>query len=633
VVNMDSSDGEEPESFASELNVAHSEEENMNSRTILYRAMAWVLLVALLGSLAGSVPTIAASNPKRTGTVLQGRASGERTGASLSLPAAAAGTGWEEVGAGSASGGGISNNGSDSRYPSIAVAPDGTPYVTWHDNSDGDYEVYVRRWTESSWAEIGAGSASGGGISDNDGNSQLPWVSIAPDGTLYVAWDDDGSGDREIYVRRWMESCWAEMSGSASGGGVSDNDGVSRFPRIAIASGGTIYITWQDDSDGDNEVYVRRWTGSSWVEMGGSASGGGISNNGGDSGYPSIDVAPDGTVYVAWQDDSDGDNEIYVRRWTGSSWAEVGAGSASGGGISNNSSDSRYPRLAIAPDGVPYVTWQDDGAGDNEIYVRRWTGSSWAEIGAGSASGGGISDNSGESLDSWLDVAPDGVPCVVWEDYSGGDGEIYVRYWNEGNWAETGAGSASGGGISDNSGDSRRPAVAIAPNGTSYVAWYDYSVGNYEIYVRQWERVMPSGPSLVYLPLMLEHCISYASPCDASNNHCEDYDSYDVAYGPLGPNVAYRAYPEDKKDYYYFRLRSTASVIVHVADYSALGWLVVRRDDPPDLTPIGWDERKSGGDTALEVILSSLSPGKYYVHIDTTSGYNTSTRYTLTVSY
>ena len=40
--------------------------------------------------------------------------------------------GWEEVGLGSASGGGISSGiHAVSQSPSLAIAPDGTPYVAW----------------------------------------------------------------------------------------------------------------------------------------------------------------------------------------------------------------------------------------------------------------------------------------------------------------------------------------------------------------------------------------------------------------------------------------------------------------------------------------------------------------------
>jgi hypothetical protein len=182
-------------------------------------------------------------------------------------------------------------------------------------------------------------------------------------------------------------------------------------------------------------------------------------------------------------------------------WQEVGAGSASSGGISDNDGDSFWPSLAVAPDGRPYVAWCDDSSGDWEIYVRRWNGSIWEEVGAGSASGGGISAN--EGWWSWapsLAIAPDGRPYVAWKDYSGVYGEIYVRRWNGSIWEEVGSGSASGGGISDNIGDSVWPSVAVAPDGRPYVAWRDTSGGDSEIYVRRWVY-----RELVYLPLVFKN--------------------------------------------------------------------------------------------------------------------------------
>ncbi len=133
-----------------------------------------------------------------------------------------------------------------------------------------------------------------------------------------------------------------------------------------------------------------------WVEMGiGSASGGGISNNSGLSKQPSAVGEPGGTVYVAWHDATSGNREIYVRRWNGSGWIEAGSGSANGGGISNNSGASFAASVAVAPDGTLYVAWHDASAGDREIYVRRWDGVDLGEVGTGSATGGGISDKAG----------------------------------------------------------------------------------------------------------------------------------------------------------------------------------------------------------------------------------------------
>jgi hypothetical protein len=400
--------------------------------------------------------------------------------------------GWYEVGSGSASGGGISNSPNESQQPSAVAALDGMIYVAWHDGAEGaDYEIYIRRWNGSNWAEVGSGSATGGGISNNSGQSYVPSVAVAPNNTPYIAWHDDSvvTDVPEIYVRRWNGSSWEEVgTGSATGGGISNNINGSYWPSAAVDPNGMPYVAWEDGAEGgDYEIYVRRWNGSSWEEVGtNSATGGGISMNNGNSFHPSVAIAPDGTPYVAWDDDGTGDAEVYVRRWNGSSWEEVGTGSATGGGISNNGGGSSEVSIAIAPDGTPYVAWRDTSGGDDETYVRRWNGSNWEEVGVGSASGGGISNNSGGSHAPSIAIASDNTPYVAWHDNSSGNDQIYVRRWNGSSWEEVGTGSASGSGISNNSGASLLPALAVAVDDTPYAAWWDNSGNNFDIYVRQW---------------------------------------------------------------------------------------------------------------------------------------------------
>ena len=395
---------------------------------------------------------------------------------------------WQEAGPGSASSGGISNSARDSLDPSLAIAPDGTPYVAWLDASDGDWEIYVRRWTGSSWEEVGAGSASEGGVSDNYGGSFSPSLAIAPDGNVYLAWADMTYGDGEIYVLRWDGSSWQEVgAGSASGGGISNNANGSWVPSLAIAPDGMPWVAWEDESSWNTEIYIRRWSGFSWETVGsGSASGAGISNSNGGSYDPALAIGADGSAFVAWEDNSDGDKEIYVRRWNGTSWEEAGVGSARWGGISYNIGDSRFPSPAVAPDGSVTIAWQDRSSGENEIYVLRWDGSSWQEVGAGSSSSSGISDNAGDSWLPSLALDSDGTPYVSWENHDGWNNDIYIRSWNGASWEELGAGSASRSGISDNAGLSDDPTMAIGPNGTPYIAWEDDTSNGWEIYVKRY---------------------------------------------------------------------------------------------------------------------------------------------------
>jgi len=134
----------------------------------------------------------------------------------------------------------------------------------------------------------------------------------------------------------------------------------------------------------------------------------------------------------------------------------------------------------------------------------------------------------------------------------------------------------------------------------------------------------------VYLPAVLKNLIHYAPPCSASNNYCEPYDTWQTAYGPLEPGVAYQAYPDDGSDYYYFELSTTRSVTIKVENYQATGDLILykhREGDNPEFVA-QWG---IGGPT-MTIGPRSLQAGKYYVRVYTTQGHNTTSLYTLTVA-
>ena len=197
------------------------------------------------------------------------------------------------------------------------------------------------------WEPAGSGAASGGGVSGNSGESTDPHMAAAPDGRLYLAWEDTSAGDSEIYLRRWEGSGWQPLGASAGGGGISDTAGIAKRAWVAFAADGDVYVTWNDNSSGNDEIYVRRWDGSGWVAAGsGAASGGGISRTAGESRAPRMAFSGN-TPTVCWADDTTGDWEIYVRRLENGTWKELG-GSAGGGGISDNSSLSAPARSRSA---------------------------------------------------------------------------------------------------------------------------------------------------------------------------------------------------------------------------------------------------------------------------------------------
>jgi hypothetical protein len=422
---------------------------------------------------------------------------------------------WKEIGTGSASCGGISASAGTSSSPSLATDADGAPIIAWSDNSNGNYEIYVRKWQWDAtnkrwgWDEMGGGSASDGGISNNNGSSKSPSLAVSKNGVPVIAWSDDSSGDYEIYVKRYNKTnqSWDNVgASSASGMGISNTAGDSSFPSLAFDSDGDPVVAWEEATGEAHgfivkaDIYLKRWKGGAWGGMDGSASPGGISKSD-HSWSPSLAINPvDGEPIVAWTEYTGGEQEIYLRKWGWDeknqrmAWIEMG-NSASLGGVSNNGGGyydgSDLPSLAIDSSGTPIVGWRDGTSGNLEIYVKRWNKSlkAWVEMG-GSAHGPGISytgdDWPGAGFPS-LALDPGGAPIVAWEDTVGSGLEVYVKRWNGAAWVELGDGSASGGGIS-NTGEASIPSLAIG-GGRPIVAWPDRLAGDQEIFIRR-------GPTL-----------------------------------------------------------------------------------------------------------------------------------------
>ena len=203
-----------------------------------------------------------------------------------------------------------------------------------------------------------AGVSFGGQInlSNNSGTSQSPQVAISGS-NVYVVWTDDSSGNNEILFKASSDS--GVTFGSIIN--LSNNAGSSSAPVIS-ATGTDVYVAWTDTTPGNNDVLFVASTNS------GSSFGGqvNLSNNAGSSSAPVISAT--GTdVYVAWVDDTPGNNDIFFK-------TSDNSGSTFGGlqNLSSNSGFSTSPAIASSGTSV-YVAWQDNTLGNYEILFEAGT--------------------------------------------------------------------------------------------------------------------------------------------------------------------------------------------------------------------------------------------------------------------
>jgi hypothetical protein len=294
----------------------------------------------------------------------------------------------------------LTNKTERSEYPSVAVSGS-VVHIVWMDYCDGNWEIYYKRSTD--W---GISWGTDTRLTNNTGYSGLPSVAVSGS-VVHLVWHDyrDGISNNEIYYKRSTDAGVSWETDTR----LTNNTADSWPPSVAV-SGSVVHVVWFDDRDGNQEIYYKRSTdgGVSW------GADTRLTNDTANSGYPSVAVYGS-VVDVVWNDERDGNREIYYKRSTdsGVSW---GADTR----LTNNIAYSKYPSIAVSGSLV-HVVWQDYRVSNDEIYYKRSTdaGISW---------GADTRLTNDTAWSEFPSVAVSGsIVHVVWSDYRYGNWNIYYK--------------------------------------------------------------------------------------------------------------------------------------------------------------------------------------------------------------
>jgi hypothetical protein len=201
-------------------------------------------------------------------------------------------------------------------------------------------------------------------LDTNGMNQSDPDIAMQGD-TLFVVWSDDRNGTWDIISRTSKDAgaTWGPevMVDDTLRNKVGYDDRSDQTgPRAAIDSDGTIYVAWVDDRDGRDMVYM------------GASSDGGTNfstshlvsdTSGGHQGAPDI-IGNGEEVYLVWEDTKGGKEGIY---WTRTSDG-VNFDSAVPVSDAPSSVMCLDPAIACTQNAI-HVAWSDDRAFDLDIYL------------------------------------------------------------------------------------------------------------------------------------------------------------------------------------------------------------------------------------------------------------------------
>ncbi|HPF49907.1 MAG TPA: hypothetical protein PLP35_09465, partial [Caldisericia bacterium] len=407
----------------------------------------------------------------------------------------------------------VSKNDGISQLSSIAIDSAGFPHMVYQDNSTGNNEIFYTFWNGSYWAVAGGDAynpwENNANISRNNGDSAYPVLVLDNADNPHISWHDNTPGNYEIFYIKydnpslnWINSQSINYDPATNNANISTNSGRSWFPSMTLDSTNNPHIVWDDFTYGNREILYSWWNGSDWICTDGStynpATGNArVSQNGGHSCNPTIELDASDTPHIAWHDFSYGNREVMYVKWDGNNWscddgivynpATGNANVSSNGGTSDNAS------LEIDSLGNPHLSWWDGSYGSLEIVYMYWDGNDWLCADGSvynptnyvNSNPVNVSRNSGYSEHPFLELDSSNTPHIVWCDDSYGNTEILYVRWDGSNWvcsnSEIYNPTIGNSNISNSNQDSRIPVMAIDSSQIVWVSWFDTSFGNSEI--------------------------------------------------------------------------------------------------------------------------------------------------------
>ncbi len=355
----------------------------------------------------------------------------------------------------------------------------GGAILTWHDYRSGttDANIYVQRIDASGTVQW---AANGTAICTASFNQLASQICLDGTGGIILAWDDLRSGYYQIYAQRI--DLTGAVQWAANGIAICTTSYTQQSPKLCRDGVGGVILTWQDQRSGDYDIYAQRIDATGTVQW--AANGTAICTASYAQQSPQICSDGVGGAILMWQDQRSGDYDIYAQRIDA-----IGAmqWTVNGTTICTASYAQQSPQICSDGVGGAILSWRDSRNGINDdIYTQRVGPaghSDFPKVSDWVDNGTAICTVSNAQYETTLCNDGAGGVILTWQDNrSGSTLDIYaqrVDLTGTAQWA------ANGIAICTAIDYQEKPILCSDGVGGVIITWQDQRNGNYDIYAQR----------------------------------------------------------------------------------------------------------------------------------------------------
>ncbi len=286
--------------------------------------------------------------------------------------------------------------------------------IVWSDKRNGHADIFGRLYSN--------GVAASSNIRVNDvfnGKQESPVIAARGENYVFAWVDIQEDGDADIYGKIFGNGNDFKISQAPLGS-------QQTFPAITANTRGEFIVAWQDDRNGNNDIYGQRFDST------GTAHGGNFEVNddqqGAEQTTPVISMNNRGEFVIAWIDERDGGKQLFAQMYD-----------SSGDTLRQNfkikvDSENDFivsPDIALDDNGRFVVVWEE--VSDVSIIVGQLYGSNGQPLGDNFIIGSDIPEP--ERYKPRVTMQQDGSAVIVWWETTAGRSGIWgQRYAVDGDF-------------------------------------------------------------------------------------------------------------------------------------------------------------------------------------------------------